>query len=170
MKTIFLMRHANTEPGRSDLADENRGLTERGKNDAHLMGEWLAKQTPRPEALLLSSSVRTGQTAKIVTKALPTDLPPHALDSLYLAWASELADLIRRQDDMIDTVLIINHEPGLSTLARTLVASVENETYVNALDHFPTGAVAVLEFASENWSELAPQSVHFKNFASPKNQ
>ena len=170
MKTIYLMRHANTEPGRSNLADESRGLTERGKNDAQLMGQWLAKQTPQPEALFLSTSIRTGQTATIVTKALPTDVRAHALDALYLAWASELADLISTQDDMIDTLLIINHEPGLSTLTRTLVSSVENESYVQALDHFPTGAVAVLELAGDIWSELAPQTVHLKNFAAPKSQ
>jgi len=168
MKTIYLMRHAKTEPGRADLADEDRGLTERGKADAACMGKWLATQTPQPEAAFLSTSRRTGQTAELVKTALGDHLSLYALEELYLAWASELADLIRSQDEMIDTLIVINHEPGLSTLTRVLASPGAGENCTRAFDHFPTGAVAVLEMPGASWADLAPQSAQFKSFVTPK--
>lgn len=168
MKTIYLMRHAKTEPGRTGLADEKRGLTDRGVADSALMGQWLAKQTPQPEMVFLSTAKRTGQTVKMVNAQRDKPIPTQAIDALYLAWASELADLIRSQDDLFDSLLIINHEPGLSTLTRTLALPDTAPECARAFDHFPTGGIAVLQMDIESWGELAPQSAQFKNFVTPK--
>ena len=72
--------------------------------------------------------------------------------SLYGASAERLFTELRRLDDQVTTVVLIEHNPGVADLVDLL--AVASATGGAAIDTFPTAAVAVLSVAGP-WSASA---------------
>lgn len=109
---IILWRHAEAEDGSNDLA---RQLTEKGRNQAAQMAEFLHRHLPVDTRILVSPAVRTQQTASALSKdfitapSIAPDASPHAV--LQAA----------RWPNAGGTVLIIGHQPTLGSVAAQLL-------------------------------------------------
>jgi phosphohistidine phosphatase len=114
------MRHAHAEwPGYAG-EDFDRPLTARGLAEAVTAARAMRTAGQVPDSLLVSPARRTRQTAEIVAREL--GLPPTALqfeDALYNATASALAREMQRHASG-GLVLLVAHNPGISSLARQL--------------------------------------------------
>jgi phosphohistidine phosphatase len=116
---VFLVRHAEAVPEDHALRDEDRWLTARGREMARGLARLLREQQVEPDAVLTSPLPRAMQTAELLADGLdylgivqvlpqlrPGSHPRAAAESLVAAGLN---------------VLVIGHEPSISTLGAFLL-------------------------------------------------
>jgi len=75
MRRLMLLRHAKSDrpPG---IADHDRPLNRRGRDEAPLVGTYLAHNGLVPDRVLCSTSERTRETWELVAGSLADAVPP----------------------------------------------------------------------------------------------
>ena len=143
MRRLILFRHAKTEVRPAGVDDFDRRLVERGRGDAMLMGEVLAKADLVPDLALVSPAVRSRETWELVSPSFPKARVEFRR-GLYDASVEEVAAEIIEDTDLADTVMVVGHNPSLQELAVNLLidsdgSAVDIERLSSA---FPTAAAA----------------------------
>jgi phosphohistidine phosphatase SixA len=127
---MYLVRHAEAAPGEPD---ELRALTPEGRRAARDLGERLAADGVRPDALISSPLLRARETADEIGRAV--DVEPETDDRLgFGATAAGLRDAIEGRGE---TVVAIGHQPDCGRIAAELGDGVEPP--------FPPAGMVVLE-------------------------
>lgn len=157
MKTLYLLRHAKTEPERHDLPDYKRRLTERGVADARAVGKWVKNDLPpdivAPQFVISSSAARAAETTAHFMSALsPESLIADFQKPLYHAPPDVLLGALLQVDDAIGSVMLVAHNPGIGELARVLPAPHSAFDLVD----YPTARLSVFTFAVESWHDVRP--------------
>lgn len=168
MRRLLLLRHAKTERlifGADDLA---RRLTPRGRGDAPKVGAYMARHALIPERVIVSTSARTRETWDLVAAAMAAAPRPVYDERLYDATPQAILEIVRECGNAAATLLIIGHNPGLHELATLLIASGEVETRQRLNEKFPTAALAVIDFALDDWARLHPHAGRLDHFVSPR--
>ena len=167
MKTVLLLRHAKSSWKDSTLSDHDRPLNKRGRGAAPVIGTWLIANGFVPDIILSSTSERTRETLRRL--GLPDGPGPEiSFDpDLYGAGPDTMFAILRKVDKTHDTAMIVAHEPGLSTFARTLASEIEPGCEA-AFVHFPTAALAVLHTDILCWTGLSPGQAVFSRFVKPR--
>jgi phosphohistidine phosphatase len=88
-------------------------------------------------------------------------------ESLYLASASSLLELVRSTSDDVESLLIVGHNPGLERLALMLSRSGGADRD-RVAEKFPTGALIELAFDVDRWADVAEESGTITRFTTPK--
>jgi phosphohistidine phosphatase len=145
MSTLLVLRHAQAAPEAPPATDKERGLTEDGRRAAARMGRLAKDEALLPDLLLSSSARRTRETVSEFCKSSGYAGPIHYLDSLYLAEASAIIDVIAAHAGSAARVLLVGHNPGLEEL----VAELTGESVSLA-----TAALVECSFELDAWSEL----------------
>ena len=162
MKTLYLFRHAKSSWEFDHLSDHDRPLNKRGRNDAPLMGEQLAKRTIKPDLIVSSPAVRALTTATLVAKEL--EYPAEKIvvkEKAYHADQKQLLEVIRETPAEVEEVLLVGHNDGLTDLANYLSPT--------PVDKVPTAGVVSLSFEVTSWRQVRPENAHFNFFDYPKN-
>jgi len=163
MKTLILVRHAKSSWKDGSLPDRKRPLNKRGKRDAPTMGQRLAEQGVEVELMISSPATRAMATAEAMAEEL--DYPWDGIvteERLYEADAEEILTVVEEQDDWIDRLMVIGHNPGLTALANILSRS--------DLENIPTCGVVELAYDVDKWVEIVEaRPVRFA-FDYPKKQ
>jgi phosphohistidine phosphatase len=146
MRKIILIRHATAEPEQYPLRDFDRNLDSTGVAEAARLGKYLLAKNEKPDAIYLSSSNRTTQTAEIILieGKLDSVLTVSEL-SLYNAGYLRLIEQIRYFDAEQNSIAMIAHNPGISQIATAL----SQDSYQLS----PSSAVC-LNFAVDSWTEI----------------
>jgi len=168
MRRLLLLRHAKTERLTFGGDDRDRKLTARGHNDAPKIGSYMARHALIPERAIVSPATRTRQTWDLIAAAIPTAPRPVYEDRLYDATPRTLLEVIQECGRKASTLIVVGHNPGLHELATMLVASGEVETRQRLSEKFPTSALAVIDFALDDWSRLHPHAGRLDHFVSPR--
>ena len=136
---LALVRHAKSDWGDPHLPDHDRPLNERGLRDAPRMAERFAEHGFRPEVILSSTALRARTTAEAFAAQLrmAVSLDP----DLYGAPASTILATAAATGAM--AVMVVAHDPGMSTLASRLSD--------DQIDHMPTCAVATFTWNDDDW-------------------
>ncbi|MDZ4306587.1 SixA phosphatase family protein [Allopontixanthobacter sp.] len=162
MKTLGLLRHAKSDWDDLAKRDFDRGLNDRGRRGATLIGTHIARYGTAFDLLLASPAERVRQT---LSAALP-QMEPQFDERLYLAGLDTLIEVIREKGDGANAMLVAAHNPGLQELLFALVSpSAEDELFDDAAPKYPTAAFAVFELEIDDWTQLAADCgrlVHFK--------
>jgi phosphohistidine phosphatase len=149
-RTLLLMRHAKSDypPG---VADRERPLAPRGIRQAGLAGDWLRAHAPTIDHVLCSTATRTRETL-LNTRI---DAQVRYSERLYATTPGTIIDEINTVEGGVSTLLVIGHEPTMSTLALGLGgAGNTNPTAAERISaKFPTSAIAVLTVPCA-WKEL----------------
>jgi len=128
---------ANAKSGYVDgLTDFKRHLNDRGRRDALDMAGIIRARDCIPTTMLVSSSVRTRETAQIIREYL--DLPLDCISfipELYLATAEILTREINQCADS-PHLMLIAHNPGLEALSIMLDATAPEHMSTCQLHHF----------------------------------
>ena len=150
-RTLVVLRHAKTVQS-DDMVDLDRPLTERGHADAGMAGAWLSSHGYRPELVLCSPARRTRQTWHGIAIALErTDAPEVRYEpAIYTGGLPEVLGLIRSVPDGYATVLLVGHNPTLSTLTATLAPDATRDS-----DGLRTCGLAVHEVDGA-WTDTGP--------------
>jgi phosphohistidine phosphatase len=118
---VFLVRHAEAEPGDADEPDELRRLTSRGREQARDLGRRFAGERERPGAVISSPLVRARETADAIAEALDLDAEPD--DRLGPGCtADDLREAVR---DRGATIVAIAHQPDCGRIAAAITGGAE---------------------------------------------
>jgi len=147
---LILTRHAKSSWADPSVDDHARPLNKRGEKSAAAVGVWLASRGYVPEVALVSSSKRTKQTWKLISKAFQD--PPEAAyrDELFHAEPEVLMERLRGVGAAC--VMMIAHNPGIAFFAQGLVSRLPGDS---RFERFPTAATAVIDFDAPEWSQIA---------------
>jgi len=165
VKLLGLLRHAKSDWDDLGLRDFDRGLNDRGRKGAALMGEHIREHGVKWEQIVASPAERVKRTleaAKIAGTVVWQD-------KAYLASSTTLIDLLRGVEGDPFAVLLSGHNPGLQELIFDLVPpEAENALFDEAAAKLPTATYAVIELEIDDWSELAPNCGTLVHLARPR--
>lgn len=101
--------------------------------------------------MLCSSALRAQETLAAIVDSLGDQAQSLVDGHLYGAGVPALLARIRvvRQD--VASLLVVAHNPGLAELAVELAGDGDMEAIARARVKFPTGTLATLSFASDDW-------------------
>ena len=145
MKTLTIVRHAKSSWKNPGLRDHDRPLNKRGKRDAPVMGQRILDHGIRPSQIVSSTAKRAWTTAKIIAAKINYPLEfLHREPSLYLASLDEILDVIAAQDEGFNNLMVVGHNPGMTTLVNFLSPGLTH--------NLPTAGVVCVEIAQDSWS------------------
>jgi phosphohistidine phosphatase len=146
MRRLILFRHAKAEPRAPGEDDFDRPLAERGRDDAAIVGQALARRGFAPDAALISPARRTAETWIYARDAFPR-IRAELMRSLYDAGPEDIRAAIDRTSERADTLIVIGHNPGLQELAVELLvdASASQAEIERVASSFPTATAAVYD-------------------------
>jgi phosphohistidine phosphatase len=115
---LFLVRHADAAPGDPD---ELRRLTAEGRDQARAVGERLAAEGVRADAVLTSPLLRARETGA----AIADELGCESESSDRLAPGATATEVRAAVAGRGDTVIVIGHQPDCGRIAAELGDGVE---------------------------------------------
>ena len=152
MRRVLLLRHAKTEHDAPSGQDQDRRLDDRGRLDAAAIGGWIVRQAMQDAAR---------------ADAAPPKV--ESLDELYAADPAQILQIIRMAETTsLRQLMVIGHNPGMHELALALAGSGDAAAKKALEDNLPTTGLAVLDFAIEDWNEVAFRRGTLVRFTSPK--
>lgn len=147
MKRIIVVRHAKAVPyGYDD--DFNRTLTERGFKDARKVATRLLSLNVRPGLMIASPATRTLQTAEVFSDVLSYPVTGIRQEpGLYMDFSTgEFVDFVRALDNLIETICVFGHNPGISYYASRLAADFHGD--------MPTCSTVGIDFMVDSWNKI----------------
>ena len=161
-KLLYLVRHAKSSWSDPSLSDRDRPLNKRGRRSAPDMGRRLAAQDHLPELIVSSPARRAFSTARKIAKELGYERSEIMTDeSLYFSGTGGMLEFLENLDDGYQKVMIVGHNPAMTTLLNILSGS--------SIDNMPTCAVAVIDYPMASWSELRSAEGQLLAYDFPKN-
>lgn len=169
-RTLILLRHAKSSYP-DHVADHDRPLAPRGEREAALAGDWLRSGVVDPpvQAVLCSTATRTRQTLARTGLEVPVEF----VDRLYGAMPGGVIAEINAAADAFDfevrTLLVIGHEPAMSSVALGLAGAPGTDA--GAAEQislkYPTSALAVLRIDGP-WQDVQLGSAALQAFHVPR--
>ena len=148
MLTLLVFRHAKPESTAASGRDHDRPLSDRGKQDAALIGRYLSAVDLRPDSVTTSSALRARSTVDIAAESGAWQCPIRATDTLYDTVPGAALEEIQAEPGTTKVLLISGHEPAWSALVSFLIGG-------GSL-HFPAGGLACVEFHVQHWRDVQP--------------
>ncbi|NHN84686.1 phosphoglycolate phosphatase [Acetobacter musti] len=166
------MRHAEAQPAPagdlSTTADLARPLTDEGHRLARQRGEMMRRAGIVPDLVLCSPALRTRQTYAGLLPFGQNARPEIRIEpTLYLAAPDELLARLRVTPDVLHTVLLVGHNPGLPALARYLngvETALESDFGLGTLASFRV-EVEKQESIALAWKGLGPKTAWLESFS-----
>jgi phosphohistidine phosphatase len=149
-RTLVVVRHAKSD-WHHDLPDDERPLAPRGRQEAPLIGPWVAEHVGKVDLAICSTAVRARQTLDL--SGLVAGTVRHD-ERVYAAGYQDLMSVLDEVTDEVTTAALIGHNPGLSDLVRVLT---------NEPVELKTSAVAVVTWRGgwpDVWSRRASLVSH----------
>jgi phosphohistidine phosphatase len=168
MRRLMLLRHAKSDRSQPDMRDHDRPLAARGEAAAAQIGAYMARHDLLPDGVLCSTAVRTCETWRLVAKALPKPILTVYEARLYEAAEDAIFAVLRETADDIHSLLVIGHNPGMQDLAHHLIASGEVEARERLREKFPTGGLAIVDFAFDDWKRVHRSAGRLDRFVTPR--
>ena len=172
MRRLMLLRHAKTENDAPSGRDQDRRLDNRGRHDAAEIGGWIGRHPPFPDLVLVSPAIRAQQTWEIAWEAMKSLAPQprvELLPELYGAAPSQLLQTIRAAaSGDPQRLMLVGHNPGMHELALALAGSGNAAGRKALAGNLPTSALAVFDFAGDDWADVGFRGGRLVLFISPK--
>jgi len=174
MLTLSLLRHAKSSWDEPGLGDHERPLAKRGLKAAPKVGAALARMSVKPDLVLCSDAVRTRETLSLILPKLAAPPPQVVYDEvIYMATPAALLMRIRNvetehSDRKPRHVMVVGHNPGLEELAMLLIGSGADDDMTRIAEKFPTCAVAIIAFETDNWTEIDAGAGRLEHFIMPR--
>ena len=125
------------------------------------MGQRMKAAGIRPSLIVSSPAARAWSTAKIVARemAYPVEFLQRERD-LYHAGTERLFDVIGRQDEGFNSIVIVAHNPGLTDLANKLIPGLTS--------NLPTAGFVSVLIDTDTWELRARKSADLIEYNYPK--
>jgi phosphohistidine phosphatase len=163
LKQLTLLRHAKSSWDERGLDDHDRPLSKRGLHDAPDMAQRLAAHGLAPQLLLTSTAARARHTAELAMPAFGGTPPRMQVESrIYLASPGELIAVIAEQDDAVSSLVLIGHNPGLTSLCSMLLPEMK-------LQNLPTAGAVSIKCEMPDWAGIDAAAFSLVFYDYPKN-
>ena len=167
MRRLLLARHAKSSWSDPALRDHDRPLNSRGRGAAPKIAAALRDADLLPDLVYSSTSARTRETWARMEPDLGGNAIVEFLPELYLASAGGMLAVIQSAPPGVSTLMLLGHNPGTHALAVGLAGQGDREDLLEMRAKFPTGAVAVIDFPCDAWSEIEGTG-HLRAFLRPR--
>lgn len=161
MKTLFIVRHAKSSWDHPGLGDDQRPILPKGKKRTKYVVDYFLKNNLKPDLIISSHAVRAFETAKIIATSI--DYPGDKIivtEEIYHGDVDTSLSLIFEQDNNINSLMMVGHNPTFTYLANTFL----DESIFN----LPTSGVVCIEFQTDKWEEIMNVEKRTKFVISPK--
>jgi phosphohistidine phosphatase len=137
---VYFLRHGIAER-QSPGGDRERKLTEEGRSELRRVLACAKRAQLKPDLVLCSPYVRAMETAEFASEQLELEGSPFPTDALVPESSAErLWNDVREQG--VDSVLVVSHEPLLSSTIAWLMGSPK------VMVQFPPAGLIGIEFES----------------------
>jgi phosphohistidine phosphatase len=168
MKRLYLLRHTKSDWAEADRVDADRPLSPRGRRAAPALGRYMRRAGLIPALAQVSTARRAEETWELVASALKAEIPVETSDRLYLASPLRLLKTIRGAAAEYGSLILVGHNPGLQALALDLAGSGDGQGRKRIAEKYPTGGLAVIDFAVERWADVAAGQGRLERFVVPR--
>jgi len=172
MRRLLLLRHAKTENDAPSGRDQDRRLDNRGLLDAAEIGGWIGRHPPFPDSVLVSPAVRAKQTWEIAWEAMKDLVPQPRIEFPSDLYGADPAQLLEAVHATVatdpKTLMLVGHNPGMHELALMLTGSGDAAGRKELGDNLPTSGLAIFEFETDDWGDVAFRRGQLVKFVSPK--
>lgn len=169
MRRLILLRHAKTEKMSQTGQDRDRRLDERGRDDAAVLGRYLIANDLRPDLALISPAARVRETWDRISAEMPEAPKTRIVQELYGADSVQLLNVIRAADgEQPAVMMVVGHNPGIHEFAITAMRGARAGDRAALVDAMPTCGLAVLDFPTNDWGEIAFRTAQLERFVSPR--
>ena len=150
-KMLYLLRHAQAVTDPSRYADHDRPLHPSGEAHALRIGQWMIRQGAGPQRVLVSSAARTQATAALLLAGAGQGHTQLVTDArLYASSPSTILEIIREAPPSIDALMVVGHNPEISSLARQ---------FSHDIGELPTGGMVTIELSTDDWADVSEAEV-----------
>jgi phosphohistidine phosphatase len=167
MRRLMLLRHAKTERAEPGQRDRDRKLTKRGRDDAAVIGAYMARHGLNPDLALVSPAKRTQETWALVAPAFAKAPRLVSEARIYDATTEALFKIISETRGA-HSLLVVGHNPGLHDVAVQLIASGDVDTRERVAEKLPTAGLVVIDLAFDDWSKVHRHAGRLERFVTPK--
>ena len=163
-RTLLLLRHAKSDYP-DGVPDHDRPLAPRGVREAALAGDWIRATVDGVDAVLCSTATRTRQTLERTGVTATVEFVDRIYDATPGIVIEEINGVQSRFGDQVSTLLVVGHEPVMSSLALGLAdeESSNGPAAQQLSAKFPTSSIAVLRSAApwDRWALRGAELVDF---------
>ncbi|WP_058234019.1 SixA phosphatase family protein [Devriesea agamarum] len=166
-RVLLLLRHGKAElPQGQDI---DRNLTDKGIRQAQIIGDYLAAQSAGIDRVLVSPAQRTRTTWESVLSVIPGFTGEVTVcEDIYDGGPADVAELLRQVDDDDRVVLVVGHEPTMSTLAHVLAdEDSDSGALAQARIGVSTGTLCILSGPLAHWADLTDGSMSLQGMIRP---
>lgn len=167
MARLILLRHA--EAGPPGGGDQERPLTERGREMARGVGRRLRELDLRPDLALVSAARRTRETWECLAEGWDA-ITVRIEERLYVGAADTLLEVLRETETQFGTVLVVAHNPAVEDLARLLVGVADPSSQARLMQTFSPATFAVVDVPTADWRDVEPRLGRLEHLIPPRGQ
>ena len=163
MKTLLLLRHATSDPQKEDMADIDRDLSAKGKEEVRDIAKIIKKEGIFADLIISSPARRAIETATIFAEVIryPVNKVEKKEELYHSKTPEPFLKMIARIDKRYQHVMIVGHNPTVSSLASLL------------LEHFdyslPKAGIIGIKFPIKSWKDIMESEGDLALFAFPAN-
>lgn len=164
-KHVFLQRHTEAQ-NLTGIKDFSRNLTTHGIKQAIEIAEFLNTLSVKPEKIICSPANRTKQTLDQIKQNVKFSFYVEFIESIYNASIEDLYQLISSQNDSINSIMIIGHNPNITAINMEFYLDKSSKLFRKAFDYSIPGKLTVLEIESSTWKDvfIRPASISHSFF------
>lgn len=145
------MRHAKAIADGRVMTDEDRPLSDSGIKDSKKLASKLHKRDYNFDLILTSPAIRAITTAQLVANRLGYKQKFITINQhIYAAALEDLLKVIVKTQKKVDSLLLVGHNPSISSLAKYLAGEPIS---------MPTCALLELKFEIKNWEQISADTL-----------
>jgi len=144
MKTLYLVRHADSPKSIKGIKDWERPVSGKGIHISHEIFRTL--KITKPDRIISSYAFRALNTAFIMAHEIDYPFTKIQIElTLYKHSAKSIITFLKKQSNSLTSIMLVGHNPSLTKLYKLLT----NESY-----ELPKSSVFTIRFDTNKWSEL----------------
>lgn len=153
MLRLYILRHAKSSWAEAGTKDFDRSLNERGSHDMQKLAPVLRERKYLPGHVYCSPSLRTRMTMHGAILAYDTPPVIDYVDGLYSGSVDTYMKVIKGHAKA-EPIMLVGHNPSSGELAVRLAGSGPEQMMAKMSAKFPTGTLAVIDFAADDWARM----------------
>ena len=158
MKRLILVRHGHAVL-LSGQTDFERSLTKTGYEEALKAAEYLNSKSYHVDALFSSHADRALETARIIFDQDEKIDEIKIVEEFYNCTEETLLGFIRNLDPSINSIIIVGHNPAITSIITKFKINFDRSKLVSALNYEVTAKVVTIEFESHHWNGIENANV-----------
>ena len=169
MLNLSLIRHAKSDWTNFDGDDMSRPSSLKGKKKTKKILKFLEKKEKKIvfEEIFCSPSRRTKETLKLLLEKISNNPKIYYLEDLYHSSGINIFDTVMLHAKL-NRVLVVSHEPLISTSIENFFSGSNNKYYLNAIEEYTTSAFFNVSFNCKEWFEIKKSVSKINFYKKPK--